>query len=112
MAILSIEVSDPQIPSEPVYSGQWASEATVRQSGEPHIWLPLRDINGLSEAITALHRLHTRSHAEALSPAQRSERLQLLTLCIKLLTAERELLLREFAKLLGHALAKTTEPSA
>jgi len=107
--LLSIDIQDPVLLTEQHYHGSWAGEAQTKQSGTANVWLPMRDINGISEAITALHRLSGRHHAESLSPAQRAERTQLLTICIKLLTAERELLLRDFAKLLANALNQASK---
>jgi hypothetical protein len=72
------------------------------------VWTPVEDLHGLAEASIAVARARGRSY-ESLSPAQTSQRVQLLDMLGALLAAERKLLLRDFAKYLGRAIAADTK---
>lgn len=106
MTLLSISIDETKIPLERPYEGQWASDATLKQSGVLNIWQPLRDINGLSEAITALHRARNRDFTGKLSPDEQAQRITMIDIARRIIEAERELQLREFARILGLALGK------
>lgn len=108
MPLLSVQVDEPKLPLEHPYEGQWAGSGQAVQSGIANVWLPIRDINGLSEAITALFRAERRDYSTVLSHDEQQQRLALLQIARKIITAERELSLKEFAKILGDALSKTT----
>ena len=68
------------------------------------IWIPIEDLNGLKEATIAVARARGRSY-DSLSPEQSSQRVAMLDMLGTLLAAERKLLLRDFAKYLGRAIA-------
>lgn len=106
--LISVDIPESSLPLERPYEGQWAGSGQAVQSGLPNVWLPIRDINGLSEAITALFRAERRDYSAVLSVDEQQQRLAMLQIARKIITAERELTLKEFAKLLGDALSKTT----
>lgn len=104
MPLLSIDIAEPTLALEHPYEGHWAGSAQVAQTGIPNLWLPIRDINGLSEAVTALFRAERRDFSGQLDTSQQQQRIAMLQIARKIVTAERELQVKEFAKLLGDAL--------
>lgn len=87
------------LPVHQPYGADWAQPFT----GTWDAWLALRDIHGLDEAITALYRIQARGHSR-FTLDQLAMRNNHLELARQILTAERELLLREMHKRLGEIL--------
>ena len=102
--LLSIDIAEPLLPVEKDAGVPWMHPVDVAKIGTPSLWGPLKDLHGMGQASVALSRIRGKIHPD-MSPEDRVQREAILSVAIKIIDAERELMLRDFAKLLGHALA-------
>ena len=98
--LLSIDVDETKLPVGEPYPADWSKQP----HGSFDLWLPIRDINGLSEASTALFRCRNRDFKHVLPPDALAQRIAMIDIAKRIIDAERELQLKEFRKLLEKAL--------
>lgn len=96
MPLIEPDIATPDRLGEP---RTWADPP----QGTFDVWLPISDLHGLAEASIAIARARGRKY-ESLSDAENNQRIAMLDMLDKILYAERQLLLRSFAKYLGTAL--------